>query len=78
MERIIQIDPKIQSGEPVFYQTRVPIKSLFDYISTGESLETYLEDFPAVSREQALYILEKSGSLLLQAYQIIGNESIVG
>ncbi|MEI7582178.1 MAG: DUF433 domain-containing protein [Runella sp.] len=74
---VIQIDPEIQSGEPVFFQTRVPIKSLFDYLSTGESLETYLEDFPAVTKEQALVVIEQSGHLLLQAYQIINAENIV-
>lgn len=55
---IIQIDAEIQHSEPVFRNTRVPIKSLFDYISTGETLETYLEDFPSVTRKMALYILK--------------------
>lgn len=64
---VIQIDPEIQSGEPVFFQTRISIKSLFDYLGTGESLETYLEDFPAVTKEQVLFVIEQSGHLLLQA-----------
>lgn len=64
---VIQIDPEIQSGEPVFYQTRVPIKSLFDYLGTGESSDTYPEDFPAVTKEQALVVIEQSGHLLFQA-----------
>ncbi len=49
---IITIDQEIQSGQPVFTGTRVPIKTFFDYITTGESIETYLEDYPYVSKEQ--------------------------
>jgi len=58
---VITIDPDIQSGIPVFSGTRVPIKSFFDYITTGESIETYLEDYPYVTREQiqALLSLEE-------------------
>ncbi len=55
---IITIDPEIQSGAPVFTGTRVPIKSFFDYLSTGESMETYLEDYPAVSRQQIEELLQ--------------------
>ncbi|RDB05518.1 DUF433 domain-containing protein [Runella aurantiaca] len=75
---VIQIDPDIQSGEPVFFGTRVPIKSLFDYLGTGETLETYLEDFPAVTKEQALVVIEQSGYLLIQAYHVINAENIAG
>jgi uncharacterized protein (DUF433 family) len=64
---VIQIDPEIQRGEPVFFQTRVPIRSLFDYLGTGESLDTYLEDFPGVTKEQALFVIEQSKHLLLKA-----------
>ncbi len=49
---IITIDSEIQSGMPVFSGTRVPIKSFFDYISTGESIESYLQDYPYVTKEQ--------------------------
>lgn len=49
---LITIDPEIQSGQPVFTGTRVPVKTFFDYITTGESIETWLEDYPYVSREQ--------------------------
>lgn len=49
---VITIDSEIQSGAPVFTGTRVPIKSFFDYLTTGENIETYLEDYPAVSRQQ--------------------------
>lgn len=49
---VITIDPKIQSGQAVFTGTRVPVKSFIDYITTGESIETYLEDYPYVTKEQ--------------------------
>ncbi len=58
MHDLITIHPDIVSGTPVFKGTRVPIKSLFDYLATGQSLETYLEDFPNVSKEQALKVLD--------------------
>jgi len=46
------------SGTPVFYGTRVPLRSLIDYLSGGETIEMFLEDFPTVSREQAVRFLE--------------------
>ena len=56
--KIINIDPQILSGTPVFNGTRVPIKNLFDYLESGETLESFLEDFPSVTKEQAISILE--------------------
>lgn len=64
--KIINIDPEILSGEPVFNGTRVPIKNLFDYIETGETLETFLEDFPSVSKEHAINLLESAEILLIE------------
>jgi len=43
---------------PVFFGTRVPVKNLFDYLKSGDSLDEFLEDFPSVSREQAIAALE--------------------
>lgn len=57
MNRVITIDPEIQSGEPVFSGTRVPIKNLFDYIKGGDTIDEFLEGFPSVSREQVLELL---------------------
>ena len=57
MNRIITIDPEIQSGEPVFSGTRVPIKNLFDYLKGGDTIDEFLEGFPSVSREQVLELL---------------------
>ena len=73
---IIQIDAEIQHGEPVFRDTRVPIKSLFDYVAGGESLETYLSDFPSVSQEMAKYVLKKAEFLFLQTYQLVHEENL--
>lgn len=57
-EKIINIDPEILSGTPVFNGTRVPIKNLFDYIETGETIKTFLDDFPSVKKEQVISLLE--------------------
>lgn len=58
--RIINIDPEILGGTPVFYGTRVPIKNLFDYLETGDSIELFLEDFEGVSKDQVVKVLETS------------------
>ncbi len=55
---LITVDPEIQGGVPVFAGTRVPLKNLFDSLEAGDSLDTFLVDFPAVSREQAIAVLE--------------------
>ncbi len=54
----ISIDPEVMSGAPVFAGTRVPIQNLFDYIEGGEDLSEFLDDFPSVSKEVALAVLE--------------------
>ena len=56
--RQINIDPEIMSGTPVFVGTRVPIQSLFDYLEGGEDLSEFLDDFPSVTKEAALTVLE--------------------
>ena len=53
----INIDPEIMSGTPVFQGTRVPIQALIDNLADGVSLDEFLENFPTVSREQALAII---------------------
>ena len=53
----INIDPEILSGTPVFNGTRVPIQAMFDYLEDGEPLEEFLENFPTVSKEQAIEVL---------------------
>ena len=54
------------SGAPCFYGTRVPVKNLFDYLEGGQSLETFLEDFEGVSREQADAVLRLAMDSLLE------------
>ena len=55
---IINRDPEILGGTPVFAGTRVPIKAIFDYLESGDDLDEFLDDFPSVKREQALGLLE--------------------
>lgn len=54
---IVQIDPEIQGGVPVFAGTRVPVQNLIDYLEAGDSLSDFLADFPSVSHEQAEALL---------------------
>lgn len=58
MPRLVTRDPEIMSGAHCFAATRVPVKNLFDYLEGSSSLEDFLEDFPAVSREAAIAVLE--------------------
>jgi uncharacterized protein (DUF433 family) len=62
---IVHSDPEIVSGTPVFVGTRVPAKALLDYLEGGETIEEFLDDFPSVSREQAIAFLEEAGRALL-------------
>ena len=64
---LITIDPEILGGTPVFKNTRVPVKTLFDYLEAGYALDEFLECFPAVTREAACMVLERSESALLAA-----------
>ena len=50
--------PEILSGTPVFVGTRVPVRSLFDYLEGGDSLEEFLHQFPSVKREQTIAVLD--------------------
>jgi uncharacterized protein (DUF433 family) len=64
MQHPITISPNIQSGEPVFTNTRVPVKNLFDYLKAGHSINDFLEDFPSVKKEQAIQVIEHFENLL--------------
>lgn len=57
MNRVITISDDIQSGEPVFSGTRVPVKNLFDYLKGGDSIDEFLTDFPSVKRDQVTELL---------------------
>lgn len=57
-DKLINRDPEILGGTPVFMGTRVPIQNLLDYLAEGHPLDDFLADFPAVTREQAVSVLE--------------------
>ena len=69
VKEIIEVDPEKMSGTPVFTGTRVPINHLFDYLEAGDSLDKFLNDFPTVTREQALGLLELMRERLLTEYE---------
>jgi uncharacterized protein (DUF433 family) len=62
---LITIDPDILGGTPVFKGTRVPVRTLFEYLENDYSLEEFLECFPSLSREMARKVLERSEQALL-------------
>ena len=62
---VIQRDPDILGGTPVFVGTRVPIKTFIDYLEAGHPLAEFLDDFPSVSHEQAVAVLEEARLALL-------------
>jgi uncharacterized protein (DUF433 family) len=67
MERsqIVHSNPEILGGTPVFVGTRVPVQTLLVYLEKGETLEEFLDNYPTVSREQAVAFLEEAGRALL-------------
>jgi uncharacterized protein (DUF433 family) len=67
----VNIDNDILSGTPVFSGTRVPVKNLFDYIESGETIESFLDDFESVTKEQVLKLLEISEKLIENTYSIL-------
>lgn len=73
--QVINIDKEILGGTPVFNGTRVPIKNLFDYLETGESIDTFLEDFEGVTKVQVVKLLEMSQKLIETSSNIL-NENI--
>lgn len=64
---LITVDPEILGGTPVFKGTRVPVRSLFEYLERNYTLDEFLECFPTVSRQMARNILESSESALLSS-----------
>ena len=63
-DSVIVKDPQILGGEPVFRNTRVPFQALIDYLESGQSLDEFLLDFPAVTRDAAIASLEEARPLL--------------
>lgn len=65
-EEIINSDPEILGGTPVFTGTRVPVRSLFDHLEAGDSIDDFLEGFPSVRRDQVIALLEISQERVLE------------
>jgi uncharacterized protein (DUF433 family) len=61
---VVHRDPQVMSGTAVFLGTRVPVETLFDYLKAGQPLSEFLEDFPTVSREHAVAVLEQARDAL--------------
>jgi uncharacterized protein (DUF433 family) len=64
IKEIITIDKEVLGGTPVFSGTRVPVESLFDHLEAGVPLDEFLDDFPTVSKEQAIALLDVANKLL--------------
>jgi len=54
----ITVDRNVMSGTPVFRGTRVPVRTLFDYIADGNNIDEFLDNFPTVTKEQVLKLLD--------------------
>ncbi|NES80088.1 MAG: DUF433 domain-containing protein [Moorea sp. SIO2B7] len=66
--QLIQSSPDILSGIPVFKGTRVPVKTLIDYLEAGDRLDDFLDDFPTVNREVAIAVLQLAKEILLSQF----------
>lgn len=64
INELITVDEDILGGQPVFRGTRVPVESLFDHLEAGVPLNEFLDDFPTVSKQQAIALLEVANKLL--------------
>jgi uncharacterized protein (DUF433 family) len=65
LSNVVQVSADVMSGVPVFRGTRVPVQTLLDHLEAGDSLDTFLADFPTVPREQAIQLLELAGKAVL-------------
>ena len=64
---VVHRDPEILRGAPIFIGTRVPFQTLTDYLEHGHPLNEFLDDFPSVTRAQAVQAIEEAGAALLRA-----------
>ena len=64
---VINVNPEILGGTPVFRGTRVPIETLFDHLESGITIDAFLDDYPTVSKEQVIQVLELVGQLFTTA-----------
>ena len=65
--RVVHSNPNIMHGTPVFVGKRVPARSLWDYFQAGYSLDEYLDQFPTVKREQAMWLIQQASKRLSEA-----------
>lgn len=71
----ISVDPETMGGTPVFTGTRVPVKTLFDYMEGGDDLNEFLDDYPTVSREAAINVLKMAKKSLTTEKMLHGPDS---
>jgi len=62
---VVKIDPEILGGTPCFVSSRVPVRALLDYLEGGDTLDEFLEQYPTVSRKQAVGFLEESAKAIV-------------
>jgi uncharacterized protein (DUF433 family) len=62
---VVHSHPEIMSGTPVFVGTRVPVQALLDYLEEGDTIDSFLDAFPSVTREQAVAFLEQAAHMFL-------------
>ena len=77
MKNVVSINREILGGTPVFAGTRVPIKNLFDHLESGKDIETFLDDYSGVTKEQVIKVLELSQRLIETSSEIL-HEDIAG
>lgn len=66
LKGVVHSDPEIMGGAPVFVGTRVPLQNLIDYLEGGESIEDFLDGFPAVKRAQVITVIEAAKLKMLE------------
>jgi uncharacterized protein (DUF433 family) len=66
-EPIVSVDPAVMGGTPVFAGTRVPVRTLLDYLEGGETIDDFLEGFPTVTRQQVVAFLEAASRHIVAA-----------
>ena len=64
-EKLIDRNPDILGGTPVFSGTRVPVRILMEHLEAGDRLDEFLEDYPTVTRDQAIAVLERAKAILV-------------
>jgi uncharacterized protein (DUF433 family) len=73
MQKVVTTNPNVMHGVPCFAGTRVPVKSLFDHLERGYNVAYFLKQFPSVSREQVVAVLEDSRSSAEAGAMVVGS-----